>query len=575
MMRIRLLAAIICAVPAFADLGAYTASVRNTSGIVAYYRLDEASGNFLDTVGGNTATASGGLTYSATGGLTGGGDSDPAVTFNGSTGVGSITNQTPFNFEYNLPFTIEALVKPNISGTAEYSILGKTNAASPFRGWAFELKGNGSGSVSYIEFWFINTFSSSYRNLVSAAVVPNGAWSHVAATYDGSSILTLYVNGVAVASSATGVSATIQNSTPALIGARPSIQFFNGGLDEIAVYNRSVTQDELAIHYGLSVAAEPQFNAGSPLNLILDDDSSTDRDNLYDAYFLLHLARLGYINMLGFIDGQSSTVGPACMQQTLIYSGRASTPVGAYQGGDADTTDTAACASSVLATLNPSYAVRSAYTSSAVEYRALLTAAANGSVTIIMGGPATNLYTFFQDGLSPAPLTLFAAKVAAVYWVAGVWPSGTGDFNFSAYTPYAPDASSVLASWPSSVPIQFVGIDQGTPIVVGTQTASFLQTNNPQTLTFVHGGGTRSAWVQIAVIHAIFDPSGGWFSAGGANGTAAVISLTGANAWASTPNTNMGYEAKVFPDARYQWFAETFMYRELHPFQATWATGMQ
>jgi hypothetical protein len=74
--------------------------------------------------------------------------------------------------------------------------------------------------------------------------LPLSTWTHLAGTYDGST-LRLYVNGNQVA--AQTVSAAIRTSTaPLRIGGNSIFgQFFRGRIDEVRIYNRALTPSEV------------------------------------------------------------------------------------------------------------------------------------------------------------------------------------------------------------------------------------------------------------------------------------------------------------------------------------------
>jgi hypothetical protein len=76
------------------------------------------------------------------------------------------------------------------------------------------------------------------------AQLPVNTWSHLAATYDATT-LRLYVNGVQVGSRA--VSGALLTSTGALRIGGNSIwgEFFQGRIDEIRIYNRALTPTEI------------------------------------------------------------------------------------------------------------------------------------------------------------------------------------------------------------------------------------------------------------------------------------------------------------------------------------------
>ena len=71
------------------------------------------------------------------------------------------------------------------------------------------------------------------------------AWTHLAATYDGST-LRFYVNGTQAASRA--VTGGITSSTnPLRIGGNSVWgEWFNGSIDEVRIYNRALTPAQIS-----------------------------------------------------------------------------------------------------------------------------------------------------------------------------------------------------------------------------------------------------------------------------------------------------------------------------------------
>jgi len=93
-----------------------------------------------------------------------------------------------------------------------------------------------------------------------------GTWYHVVAVYDGAE-LAVYLNGVkGTPTSATGaLSATADRGV--FVGRRSIVypNWFNGTIDEVRIYNRALTADEIEQHYILGstkriMGATPQFN---------------------------------------------------------------------------------------------------------------------------------------------------------------------------------------------------------------------------------------------------------------------------------------------------------------------------
>ena len=86
----------------------------------------------------------------------------------------------------------------------------------------------------------------------SSDIIPLNTWTHVAGVFDGQAhTLTVYVNGHAsqLAVAVSGVSAPFITNEPVLIGAGDLgsnvRDFFNGGIDEVELFNRALTQAEI------------------------------------------------------------------------------------------------------------------------------------------------------------------------------------------------------------------------------------------------------------------------------------------------------------------------------------------
>jgi hydrogenase maturation factor HypE len=91
---------------------------------------------------------------------------------------------------------------------------------------------------------WIDPNANTWLDARGTSQLPLNAWTHLAATFNGSTLI-LYVNGVQVGSRA--VSGAILTSTGALRIGGNSVwgEFFQGRIDEIRIYNRALTQPEI------------------------------------------------------------------------------------------------------------------------------------------------------------------------------------------------------------------------------------------------------------------------------------------------------------------------------------------
>lgn len=92
--------------------------------------------------------------------------------------------------------------------------------------------------------------NSTNSNLLSTSSLTANKWYHLAASYDGSN-QALYLNGVQDAVMAkTGPLSLATALTSFQIGAaNPTLNFFNGKIDDVRIYGRALSADEIAAIY--------------------------------------------------------------------------------------------------------------------------------------------------------------------------------------------------------------------------------------------------------------------------------------------------------------------------------------
>lgn len=219
-----------------------------TEGLVGYYKLDETSGNAIDSSGnGNTGTATG---------ATGFGSSDCKRT--------SCRNFVAASSQYiTVPFS--STLQPT--------------AAITFAGWFYAYnKGADQKLISMTQaggYSFgtaINFLTCSSTDICAAVnvggtyqLVPyplsnfnNNQWYHFAATYNGTTLI-MYINGVNVGSTSASGTISYTVSNPLCIGSEPDNtvcntgEYWDGRLDDIRVYNRALTAQEVLDLYNVPV----------------------------------------------------------------------------------------------------------------------------------------------------------------------------------------------------------------------------------------------------------------------------------------------------------------------------------
>lgn len=211
-----------------------TAVLANSPG--GYWRLGESSGNAADSSGnGNTATAIGGLTYSVAGALAS--DPDTAVTFNGTTGYFSAADAA--SIDPGDTFTLEAWVKKAADGVW-------MTIASKGTG-AFFLGINSSNQLDFAK------QGTNPHVAVSVPTITGTGWHHVAATKSGGTVH-LYIDGADVPFTLNNAT-MVTNASALEIGrdAAGAGTYWNGSLDEVAVYPTALSAATILDHYNKGV----------------------------------------------------------------------------------------------------------------------------------------------------------------------------------------------------------------------------------------------------------------------------------------------------------------------------------
>ena len=211
--------------PLFAASGEYRALVLS-HGPAAYYPLDETSGTTAFDLSGNGLDATyNNVLLNNAGAL---GSATKAAAFNGT----SSYVQLPGTWGGGSAATLEAWVY--IDNTAATQAIVAATTAD------FLHLQAGSG---FCELYLDNT----QQNLGSVPDTP-GAWHHVVlAVSSGSS--KLYVDGVQTASNASAfTSIDVASDVRIGMGQNPG-RFFNGRIDEVAIYNFALSPAQISTHY--------------------------------------------------------------------------------------------------------------------------------------------------------------------------------------------------------------------------------------------------------------------------------------------------------------------------------------
>ena len=201
--------------------------------MVAYYALDEPSGSFMRDASFNSNNGS---TIGSP--SIGAGKIGNAVTLNGS-------SQYAVGIDNDIASTItlSAWVKPN-SGGQTASLIAKRSSTTDNQGTLSLVSGAATFTVT----------TAGSEKTVTGGALSAGVWTHVVGVYDGTNAR-LYVNN-APASPTAATGALGSNNFAWTIGrnANAASGYFSGGLDEIKIFSRALSANEVKAEYDAGVA---------------------------------------------------------------------------------------------------------------------------------------------------------------------------------------------------------------------------------------------------------------------------------------------------------------------------------
>jgi hypothetical protein len=194
---------------------------------VGAWGFDETSGATAQDVSGSSNTGS------ISGAKRVAGKYGGALSFDGVNDMVSVADSNSLDLSKAL--TLEAWVKPSkLDGMWRTAVIKEQTSQLCYALYAGNKSGKPSGHV----------YSGGDAALASANAIALSKWTHVATTWDGST-LRMYVNGTQVASSALSGTATTSSRPLRIGGNNVWTEWFNGLIDEVRVYNRALSPDEV------------------------------------------------------------------------------------------------------------------------------------------------------------------------------------------------------------------------------------------------------------------------------------------------------------------------------------------
>jgi len=225
------------------------------SSLVSWWRMDDVngSGDPTDYLGVNNGTAVGDALINSTGKIGDGLHLDGAGDYVG------LGDDDSLDFERTDSFSISGWLKTsNTLSSSAIEIMSKQNSSSPNKGWAISQLGVDSANT--IRFALVNTGTGGSNALTidSNTRIDDNIWHFFSITYDGSSSpsgVKIYLDGDLddMSTDADTLSATILNDIPLQISGRNGAnRLFTGSIDDVMIFNRSLSAEEIVGLYANS-----------------------------------------------------------------------------------------------------------------------------------------------------------------------------------------------------------------------------------------------------------------------------------------------------------------------------------
>ena len=208
-----------------------------------YWRLNEGSGatSFDDYYGTNDATCSAGSCPTSATGKVNGAQQFDAVSMVAASDDGTL------EWGSGQSFSIEFWMKTDAGSTClgDHVIVGRDDATTPMTWWV------GCKSTSAKAAFYVYDNNNISASALGTTALNDTNWHHVAAVRDASqNKLLLYVDGaLQTSSSSPAFTGGFESSAPLHIGHLVNRYHFRGAIDEVAVYDKALSADEIGRHY--------------------------------------------------------------------------------------------------------------------------------------------------------------------------------------------------------------------------------------------------------------------------------------------------------------------------------------
>lgn len=227
-----------------------------TDNLVAYWGFEGASSNDAAATGGSAynGVLSGNATTTTTITKVGSG----ALRLDGAGDYMTVAAIPNLNSSWGISAWFNPTVVPAGTGDANrYFVYESYQSASAGYGMSFGLRDGTAGNTNFQVFTDLVTADQSRDTQIPDGIVAN-TWHHIVETYDATTkTLLIYINGIPQAPISLGTD-TFVSATSLRVGcARATTRFFNGSIDEVSIWDRSLSATEVASVYQLGTNGLP------------------------------------------------------------------------------------------------------------------------------------------------------------------------------------------------------------------------------------------------------------------------------------------------------------------------------
>ena len=437
-------------------------------GLVASYGFDEGSGTTTadQSGGGNNGTLAN-TTWSTAGRY------GKALSFNGTNAMVTIADSNALDLTSGM--TIEGWVQPTVSNDWQTLIV-KERPGDLVYGLYSSTDANRPQSQV--------TLAGSARLLNGAAQIPGGSWTHVAATYDGTT-QRLFVSGAQVSTLAAAGTIDTSNSPVRIGGNTIWSEWFNGLIDEVRIYNRALSAAEIQTDMNAAISAPDAQAPGAPGTLTANGGLGQVSLGWGAAFDNVGVARYNVHR------GTSAGFTPSAANRIAQPTGTTYVDSGLTPGTYWYRVTAEDAAANVGPASNEASAAATADTTAPTPPTTLTATPAPGQVSLAWSGATDaggiaryNVHRSTTAGFTPGPTNRIAQPTGTSYLDSGL-TGGTYYYRVTAVDPAgnestpSPQASGVVPTGPPPGLVGEWGFDAG----AGTTAADSSGTGNAGTIS--------------------------------------------------------------------------------------------